>query len=98
MHATIPKGIVGGFEFTVHQRNLKEWPERPWTYVCECQRRATKVGLTPTVARNSVLIISHITFSRVHIFFRQLFQIAVYVRSIDRLYSTLEACFDVYLI
>ena len=25
MHATIPKGIVGGFECTVLQRNLKEW-------------------------------------------------------------------------
>ena len=24
------------FEFTVFQRNLKEWQERPWTYVCEC--------------------------------------------------------------
>ena len=24
MHATIPKGIVGGFEFSVLQRNLKE--------------------------------------------------------------------------
>ena len=29
VHATIPKGIVGGFEFTVLQRNLKEWHERP---------------------------------------------------------------------
>ena len=36
VHATIPKGIAGGFEFTVFQRNLKEWQERPWTYVCEC--------------------------------------------------------------
>ena len=36
VHATIPKGIVGGFEFTVLQRNLKEWHERPWTYDCEC--------------------------------------------------------------
>ena len=36
VHATIPKGIVGGFEFTVFQRSLKEWHERPWTYVCEC--------------------------------------------------------------
>ena len=35
VHATIPKGIVGGFEVTVVQRNLKE-EERPWTYVCEC--------------------------------------------------------------
>ena len=24
VHATIPKGIMGGFEFTVHQRSLKE--------------------------------------------------------------------------
>ena len=36
VHATILKGIVGGFEFTVLQRNLKEWYERPGTYVCEC--------------------------------------------------------------
>ena len=36
VHATTPKGIVGGFEFTVFQRNLKEWQERQWTYVCEC--------------------------------------------------------------
>ena len=36
VHATTPKGIVGGFEFTVFQRNLKEWQERPWTCVCEC--------------------------------------------------------------
>ena len=35
VHVTIPKGIVGGFEFTVFQRNLKEWQERPWTYVFE---------------------------------------------------------------
>ena len=27
VHATILKGIVGGFEFTVVQRNLKEWYE-----------------------------------------------------------------------
>ena len=25
VHATIPKGIVGGFECTVLQRNLKKW-------------------------------------------------------------------------
>ena len=30
MHRTIPKGIVGGFEFTVLQRKLIEWHERPW--------------------------------------------------------------------
>ena len=36
VHATIPKGIVGGFQCTVLQRNLKEWHGRPQTYVCEC--------------------------------------------------------------
>ena len=39
-------------------------------YVCDYWRKATKVGSTAAVARNSVLIISHITFRdcRVHIF------------------------------
>ena len=50
VHATITKGIVGGFEFTVLQRNLKEWYERPWMYVCECKRRTTKAGSTATVS------------------------------------------------
>ena len=36
VHATIPKGIVGGFVCPVLQRNLKEWHERPRTYVGEC--------------------------------------------------------------
>ena len=31
VHATIPKGIVGGFEFTVLQRKLEQWHERSWT-------------------------------------------------------------------
>ena len=44
------KGIVGGFEFTVVQRNLKEGYDRPWTYVCECERKATKVGSTSIVS------------------------------------------------
>ena len=29
MHATIPKGIVGDFECTFLQRNLKKWHGRP---------------------------------------------------------------------
>ena len=31
-----PIGIVGGFDFIVLERNLKEWYERPWRCVCEC--------------------------------------------------------------
>ena len=44
------KGIVGGFEFTVVQRNLKEGYDRPWIYVCESERKATKVGSTVIVS------------------------------------------------
>ena len=29
VHATLPKGIVGGKKFTALQGNLKEWHERP---------------------------------------------------------------------
>ena len=36
VHATIPKGIVGGIVSPVLQRNLKEWHERPRTYAREC--------------------------------------------------------------
>ena len=36
VYATTTKGIVGGFEFAVLQRNLKEWHKRRWTYVCAC--------------------------------------------------------------
>ena len=43
------------------------------------KKKATKVGSTATVDRNSVLIISHITFRdcRVHIFSDNLLEIAV---------------------
>ena len=46
----IPIGIVGWFELTGLHRNLKEWHERPSTYVCECLRKAANVGLTVTVS------------------------------------------------
>ena len=48
------KGIVGGFEGTVLQRNLKECYRKPQTYVYEYSRKATKVGLTASVVSNSV--------------------------------------------
>ena len=36
VHTTIPKGIVGGFEFTVLSINLKECYDKPWTFACVC--------------------------------------------------------------
>ena len=35
VYVKIPKGIMGGFEFTVLQIHLQEWYERPWNYVCD---------------------------------------------------------------
>ena len=66
VHATTPKGIAGGFEFTVFQRNLKEWQNIHLQVVKEIN----KSRFNSYSARNSVLIISHITFwdSHMHIF------------------------------
>ena len=75
MHATTPICIVVGLEFTVFQRNLKQWQERPWTYVCECYRESNQIRFDSYSVKNSVLIISHITFRdcRLHIFSDNLF-------------------------
>ena len=44
VHATNPKGIVGGFELTVFQRNLKEWQERPSAEAADvCQGHPTRI-------------------------------------------------------
>ena len=74
-HATILKGSVGGFEFTVLQRNLKELAGKAMKMCLRVLKESNKGSSTATVVRNSVSIISHITFRdcRVHIFFRQPF-------------------------
>ena len=65
VHATFPKGILCGFELTVRSH------ERPWTYVCECQRKAPEVGSTATECQEQC--IDHIPYhlsglSRAHFF------------------------------
>ena len=69
------KGIVDGFESTVLQRNLKEWHERLWTYVCYCWRKTAKVGSTASVSGTVYLSYSYYLseFSRAPFFFRQPF-------------------------
>ena len=62
-----PERYCGWLWGPLFQRNLKEWRGRPWTYVCEYYRKATKVGSTASVVTNSVLIISHITFWDCHV-------------------------------
>ena len=68
VHATIPKGIVGDLEFTVFQRNFKEWHEKPWTYCLRELKESNKSRFDSYSVRKSALIISHITFRdcRVH--------------------------------
>ena len=57
------------FEFTVLQRNLQEWHQRPWTCL-RLLKGSNKNKFDSYSVRNSVLNISHITFRdcRVHIF------------------------------
>ena len=62
VHATILKGIVGGFEFSFFHRNLKELARKAVDICLRVLRKATKLDSTATVVRNSVLIISDITF------------------------------------
>ena len=92
VHATILKGIVGDFKCTVFQRNLKESYGRPLIYVCECWRKVTKVGSTATVVRNTVLIISHITFRdcRVHFILNKLSRNSCMLELVDTTTLTLE--------
>ena len=61
VHAKIPKGIVGGIEFTILQRNLKEWHQRPRTRL-RLLKESIKSRFDSYTARNIVLIISQITF------------------------------------
>ena len=59
VHATIPKGTVGGFEFAVLQRNLKEWHKRPWELMGVCLRvlkESNKRSFDSYSVWNSVLI------------------------------------------
>ena len=71
VHATILKGIVGSFECTVLQRNLKECYGM-FAMLCFWLLKESNQSRFDSYSRyrNSVLIISHITFRdcRVHIF------------------------------
>ena len=79
VHATILKGIVGGFEFSVFQRNLKELARKAMEMCLRVLKESNKSRFDSYSVRNSVLIISHITFRdcRVHIFPTTFVEIAV---------------------
>ena len=89
MHATILKGIAGGFEFSVFQRNLKELARKTMEMCFRVLKESNKSRFDSYSRQeqfNSVLIISYITFRdcRVHIFSDNL--------SRNRLYTALVLC------
>ena len=75
VHATIPQSIVGGFEFTAC--SPKKFQRRAGKGMDERLQvlKPNKSRFDSYSVRNSVLIISHITFRdcHVHTFFRQPF-------------------------
>ena len=62
VHATNPKGIAGGFEFAVLERNLKEKHERPYGHRFANAKESSKSRFSSYSVRDRVLIIPHITF------------------------------------
>ena len=74
-HATIPKGIVGGFEFTVLLKKFEKMTREAMDLCLKVLKESNKTKFDSYSVRNNVLIISHITFRDccVHIFLRQPF-------------------------
>ena len=75
VHATIPKSIVGGFEFTVLQRNLKELAQKAMKMCLRVLTESNKIRFDSYSRQEQC--IDHIPYylsglSRAH-FFRQPF-------------------------
>ena len=70
MHATIPKGIVSGFEFTVLSKKFERMAQEAMDICLQVLKESNKSRFDSYSVRNSVLLISHTTFRncRVHIF------------------------------
>ena len=80
VHATTPKGIVGGFEFTVFSKKIERIAREALDVCLRLLKKSNKSRFDSYSVRNSVLIISLITFRdcRVDIFSDNLSRIAVY--------------------
>ena len=61
VHATILKGIMGGFEFPFFQRNLKELVREAMEMCLPELKESNKNRFDSYSVRNSVLSISHIS-------------------------------------
>ena len=84
VHATIPKGIVGGFEFTVLQRNIKKLARKVMK-MCLLVLKESNKSRFDSYSRQEQCI-DHIPYylsglSRAH-FFRQPFLKQLYIKAI----------------
>ena len=70
VHATTPKGLVGGFEFTVFLKKFERMTQEAMDVCLWVLKESNKSRFDSYSVRNIVLCISHITFRdcRVHIF------------------------------
>ena len=70
MHTTIPKGIVGDFEFTVFSMKFERMAQEAMDVCLQVLKESNKSSFDSNSARNSVLIMSHIASRdcRMHIF------------------------------
>ena len=70
VHATIPKGIVGSFEFTVLSKKFERMAREAMDLCLRVLKESNKSKFDSYSVRNSVLLIFHTTFRdcRVHIF------------------------------
>ena len=62
VHATILKGIVGGFEFSFFQRNLKELARKAMEMCLRVLKESKKSSFDNYSRQDYVLIMSHVTF------------------------------------
>ena len=60
VHATITKGIVGGFEFAVLQKKFERMTQEAVDVCLRVLKESNKTNFYSYSVRNSVLIISHV--------------------------------------
>ena len=67
VHMTIPKGIVGALEFTVTSKKFERMAREAMDICLRMLKESNNRRVDSYSVRNSVLIISHITFRDCHV-------------------------------
>ena len=62
VHTTIPKGVAGGFEFTVLSKKFERRTREAMDICLRVLKESNKSRFDSYSVRNSILLISHTTF------------------------------------